>query len=225
MCPHQKITKRKGFMTKYLFTKIVERDLVRGQYVELYNFGEPFLHPRLEEFCTILTEKYVRVLISTNASVGHHKIEEILSNETVKLLVCLESLDSGVYKAMTGGHLGRVLDFLDQAKEHRLYGDQVTILVVETSMNRGHSDSIRRVYGEDFPVVRRLSDSFGGSVNDDLVFDGEGDQPVRRLPCVYPFVNCAVDWDGSVGWCCFDYNVDGPYGYLDKNSLHNHPDV
>ncbi len=219
MCPHHKISKPKGYMIEELFTTIVGRDILPGQYVELFNYGVPFLHPRLVEFCEILRKKNVNVLISTNCSVAYHKIEDVLSNENVRILACLESLDHDIYHKMTGGNLNSVLEFIELAKKHRRFRDQVTILTVETYLNRGHSELVRKGYGDEFPVVRRLSDSFGGNIDDSIVFDGEGDKPVNRVPCVFPFVNCAVDWDGKVGWCCFDYDTPIPYGDLNDNSL------
>lgn len=218
MCPYGKITKPKGYMNEWLFTKIVDRDLVRGQYVELFNFGEPFLHPKLIECCGILRDKNIKTLISTNASVGHNDLRGVLSNDNVSMLLCLESLDENVYKTITGGRLQDVLKFIDVARDYRLNGNQVTILVVESIYNRGHTEAVREKY-RDFPVVQRLSDSFGGSVDEDIVFEGAYDKPVKRVPCIFPFVNCVVDWDGEVGFCCYDYDVGRPYGNLNDNSL------
>jgi len=219
ICPHNKITKPKGFMSEELFTTIVDRDMLPGQYVELFNYGEPFLYPWLADFCRILGEKDIQALISTNCSTGHNKVRDVLSNRNVRMLLCLESLDSDIYRRITGGRLGKVLEFIDLVYTHRSFDGQVTILTVESQLNRDHSEKVRDVYGDKFPVVCRLSDSFGGNIDDRIVFDGEGDRPVARVPCIFPFVNCAVDWDGKVGWCCFDYNTPVPYGDMNDNSL------
>jgi len=219
MCPHDKITKQKGLMDPELFNTIVKRDILPGQYLELFNYGEPFLHPKLVEFCKTLQDKNVDTLISTNCSVGHDKLKGVLYNENVRLLACLESLDPVVYQRITGGRLDKVLQFIELARRYARFDDQVTILVVETQLNRGHSEEIREEYEDEFLVVRRLADSFGGNIPDSIVFDGEGDNPVQRVPCAFPFVNCAVDWDGKVGWCCYDYNTPKPYGDLNHQSL------
>jgi len=220
MCPYSKIIRPKGFMDIGLVKIITDRDIKKGQYLELFNFGEPFLHPKIESIVEILSKKEVSILVSTNGSTGKEKLEKLLQYPKLKIQVALETLDEELYSKITGGGiLSKVLKFLDFSKKYRSSFEQVEILVVETKVNKNSIDRIKEYFSGDFPVIRRISDSFGGTIEKDLVLQNTLDKPVTRKPCIFPFLNCVVEWDGLVGWCCYDYNLEVPYGSLYENSL------
>lgn len=62
------------FISVDLFKKIIdhllyEKIIVRGQHISLYNWGEPLLHPDIEEIQSYLIKKSLHYYLSTNGSV------------------------------------------------------------------------------------------------------------------------------------------------------------
>jgi len=219
-CPYSKITYPQGYMSEKLFDKILDRDLEENSYIELFNFGEPFLHPKIGLFTQLLDQKNIHTLISTNGNVGHEKVEEVLGNTNIRLLVAIDSLRQEIYeKVRKKGDVEKVFKFIDLCEEYRQFDEQVKLLVVSTPFNQEYFDEVVEEYVDSFPVIKRPADTFGGEVSNEVSTHTVMDKPVERVPCVFPFINCCVEWDGSVSACCFDYNLELRYGNLKKNSL------
>jgi MoaA/NifB/PqqE/SkfB family radical SAM enzyme len=68
------LKKPKGFMPMNLFQKIIDKIALfqnpKSTNLYLYNWGEPLLHPNIEEILNIASEKHFKIFISSNLNVN-----------------------------------------------------------------------------------------------------------------------------------------------------------
>ena len=108
-CPHsiKETNVPKGSMTletfKSVFDKIIN-DTPSISHISLYSWGEPFLHPYLDQIINYVHEKNVAVALSSNLSIKFgDRIEKIIKSSPDYLKVSL----SGFYpKAYNNTHAG-----------------------------------------------------------------------------------------------------------------------
>lgn len=94
MCPQGNLERRsaergRGFMSVQLFERTMaflqERRFL-GEYVNLYNWGDPLLHPHLGEILDVCHAKHIKPIVSTNLSFPLQKVRE-MSRHPVELLI------------------------------------------------------------------------------------------------------------------------------------------
>jgi MoaA/NifB/PqqE/SkfB family radical SAM enzyme len=101
-----------------LFERVVshlsERGFI-GEYINLYNWGESLLHPRLGRILEICREKKLRPILSTNLSVPETLLEPLEDNEVELLLVSLSGFSKDTYGR---NHIGGDFDLVQRNLEN-----------------------------------------------------------------------------------------------------------
>lgn len=65
-CGQQAMTREKGYMSEEIFKKIVDECAEYSTPIRMIRWGEPFLHPKIFEFCEYAKSKGLWVHITTN---------------------------------------------------------------------------------------------------------------------------------------------------------------
>ena len=105
-----------------LYTRIL--DDLRGVLLLMlfWDWGEPFLHPRLADMIHSARKSYIRTVISTNGGVNNRpkEIEKLVLAQPDMVIVCVDGLTQAVYeKYRVGGRLEEVLCTVQRLVEAR----------------------------------------------------------------------------------------------------------
>lgn len=100
------------YMSQELFERGLRRLLQLGWItketkIELYNWGEPFLHPKLDEILHILTENGLRFCLSTNGSIYRKLPPDTLGNMEY-LMISIPGMSKDSYEKIHRLDMGTV---------------------------------------------------------------------------------------------------------------------
>jgi len=207
-CPTYDASRGRGMMSRELFTKILSDVREGGDAVAslgLSGGGEAVTHPDVIDFVALATEvPNIRgVHIATNGLGLTPKISrDLLAAGLSSLKISLDTNDS--------------LTFL---KYNRVDGyDEATENIREFFRIRSETGSQCRaeikvtLYKPDDEFVAAMREQWGG-IADNVRFTGlhnwlglrGKNSPVRRkTPCVIPWEEIQILWDGQITLCCFD---------------------
>jgi len=239
LCPTGAGTLRrtKGHMAFELYQQILEELDDSLERLMLYNYGEPFLHPRIFDMVALARRAEIHTRISTNGLVflraGH--ADDLISCGLNHLRVSLDGATEATYaQYRAGGRLEPILQgvqLLQQRKRERGRRRPVVELQFIAMRHNEH----------ELPAMRRIAEELGTPLRVKTV--GLGD--VRRDPtqqkwlpqdvslrryrerdgrlelahdirprfvCDHPWHRLVVNWDGLVTPCCYDPHGDYAFG-------------
>lgn len=99
-------------------------DSLRGSllFMLFWDWGEPFLHPKLPEMIEYAGRSGIRAIISTNGNVNcsDEKIEQLICARPSTVVVCVDGADQETYESYRcGGQLATVLQTIRRLVETR----------------------------------------------------------------------------------------------------------
>ncbi len=195
-CPSEKMTRQRGFMDPALAERAL-RGCKHLQYVYLYDWGEPLLHPELAGIIQMATRLGHRTFMVTNGTLLTPSLsEEIIRAGLSTICFSIDGLDD-VYTSLRGVDY-RVLEqnllgFLKMKEKHnpRL---RVEINYVVSADTEHQVERFKSVWAGKVDYI---------SFQPMLTYD-----EVRRVrPCRELWKGTLVVlWDGRVVACCVDYD-------------------
>lgn len=239
----------KGFMHIEMFERIVEKirreSPVANPQINLYNWGEPLLHPQLPTMIGILRGAGMRSYLSSNLNIKRG-LEAVIAAAPDELKISLSGFSQQTYsRAHARGNLELV-----QANM-RLVRDFADDYGVATKFWVGHH--IYRSNQQDMELVRRLCEELrfayhpiaafymplerlldvidgkpnprDGGILDDLLHKPGRDRQLAiarqrsgRFDCELRFNQTVINHDGTVALCCTVYDEPNMLGvsYLDE---------
>ncbi|MFC1514808.1 radical SAM/SPASM domain-containing protein [Candidatus Omnitrophota bacterium] len=195
MCPASKRMKRpKGFMNGELFRAIIDTnpDL---EFVFLFQWGEPFLHPKIFELTKYVSAKGIRTMITTNGTIFSDEIiEQILDCGLERLTFSIDGVAS-TYTRIRGfdydklkANISKLREFRD-FKKSNLKIDISMVVFEETEGDRDRLIQEWRDIADSIQFIPRLIPG------------------VRKSRCRELWRgNLTVLWDGKVVPCCVDFD-------------------
>jgi len=225
MCARQCMTRDKGFMDEDLFRAIIDETAPELTPIRLIGWGEPFLHPKIIDFCKYakvvkkitdikkLTEAETPLHITTNG--------QLITEKQMKELVNL-GLDSIVFSMQGATKEGyekmRVGSSYDKLEENikkliKIRGDKerpyIHISSTMTSETPQEVESFKKYW-------EGIVDSVGIGITQPVSAGNAGYTNYR--PCTEVFHKILIKWDGRVSPCCNDCNNDLVIGNIwEKN--------
>jgi MoaA/NifB/PqqE/SkfB family radical SAM enzyme len=207
--------------------------------VSLYGWGEPFLNRELPQMIEACTTRNILTLSSTNGQCIQ-TVEEalkVVDAGLTALTIALDGSTQEIYQSYRKGgdfeKVKRCVVNVEEAKARRgSHLPYTNLRVVATQYNQ-----------EDLPNVEKLAQelgvnmfsykSLGTLVNSEKFgnyepsadgmrrFEYEGSNRRRKplIQCPYPFRQPTVFWDGTVVGCEYDYDLEGPWGKVGKESF------
>jgi len=226
----------KGQMSFELYERILADLDGALTCVMLYNYGEPFLHPRILDMITRAQLAEIHTRISTNGLVFLRGIDadDLIASGLDHLRVSMDGATPETYNIYrVGGQLERVLEgirLLQQRKrELRQHKPVVELQFIVMRHNQHEIPAIRQI-AHDLGTRLRLKSVGLGDLKrgpdrrawlpDDrsLRRYDEHDGQIElaregRAPqvCDHPWHRLVINWDGQVTPCCYDR--DGTYEF------------
>ncbi|MGE4232301.1 MAG: radical SAM protein [Bacteriovoracia bacterium] len=229
----------KGFMAVDDFKKIIakiKREVGIVGHISLYSWGEPFLHPHLEEIIKHAHSEGIATAVSTNFSISNtQRVNSIVEANPDYLKISTSGFYPDVYNSThTGGNVNLVKSNLYRLKYLIERYNLSTFVDVNYHVYKNNFDkdlnkmqelcdelsfTLSPCYANLTPI-ERLVDLMEGRADAEtkkiadllLVSVDEGlkaTEEYRNLPCRFLTNQVNIHWDRSVPICCvtFDRNT------------------
>ncbi len=176
-----------------------------GEYlikVNLYFWGEPFLHPRLFDMISYASDRNIGTCVSTNFLIfSEQKAQKLLASGLDHLIICFDGVDQKTYESYRrGGSFAtfvKNMEILSRVrKERKIHPTFVDVQFLVFNYNRHQVHEARKMiepYGFDRFIPK---------------MDAEQTEPYdpkmfrSNVPCYWLWLVPTVSWDGTVTPCC-----------------------
>jgi radical SAM protein with 4Fe4S-binding SPASM domain len=207
------------------------------QFLLLWDWGEPFMHPELPEMVAYAAARDIRTMTSTNA----HFLEDeaylcrLFEAGLSTLIVAVDSLHDESYQTYRQhGSLSRAIQGLEKAvalKQKLGAATLINLRMVVMKHNQHEVDALRRLarrVGVDWFNVKTLNPSCGSTDMDATLvpedkryqrFAYEGKTGLRirqQVPCLRPTLMANIFSNGDVVPCCYDFDSSMKIGNVNE---------
>lgn len=231
MCPRQYMKRKVGFIDLQLFEKILKQSKFNSQIV-LHHFGDPLLHPKIEEILNICKKYKINSMFSTNpSSLTDKKIDQILNGGLDHLHISLDGATKHTYEKIRRGRadygiaIKNINNFLAEKNKRGLKKPYTVIAIIQMKETKDEINQFKKQWsgkkGIDKVEVKEFI-TWDGSMDKITQLGDEYSHKFKRkyyYPCFWPWGKITVTWDGKVVPCCFDYDAKVILGDLNKQTL------
>ena len=195
-CPtgNGRMTRKRGLMAEGLFRRVLETSRPL-QFVLLFQWGEPLLHPAFGRMATLARRLGARTFLTTNGTLLNDKrIGELLDAEVDRVTISVDG-DAKTHEAVRGIPLRRTeasLDRLLSERDRRGAKTRVDVSMVVAPETEGAAEAFTQRYRGRVDRVQKIL----------LLTEGR-----RRTRCREPWRGgLVVLQDGRVSACCVDHD-------------------
>lgn len=218
MCPHEKMTRKRGFMDFDFFKRLIDECSEKWQVeeVHLHGFGESLLEKNFHLKVAYAKKKGIKsIYIVTNGSLLSKEISRKL------ILAGLDKIKISFYGATKRTyervHVGlnfdkvvqNILDLFKERDETGRNNPSIYLQFLPQKENMHERELFRKKWSE------LIDESRGDSLLEYQLHNyGLGKKynvistHARRKTCLLPFDTIQILWNGDVVPCCFDFNAD-----------------
>lgn len=236
-----------GMMTEELYSKIVNECSQYGTSITLWNFGEPFLHPKIYEFIEEAATAGISVKVSTNGTAfySERRVDRLLSSGVHTVIVGIEGITEETHTKFR-----KRVNFNAMYKGLKYYKNQISesglpfkliiqMLAMDHNMHEiGEVQNLAKNLNASFELKTMNLEMVSGINYDDWLPEKEELRRYTRDPQSRKWVlksqmgqHCAniedgfagfvINWDGKVIPCCNDYQSTTIIGDLQHETIHD----
>ncbi len=236
LCPTGSGNKKreKGILALSNFKKIIDEI---GEYLYdlvLTNYGEPFLNPQILEMVCYAKERRISTRLVTNALlITDVSAAGIVNTGLDSIVISLDGIDQEVYSSYRiGGQLSKVIEavklIVEEKNKQKKSLPSIYLQFIITKHNEHQIEAVRDLAKElkvDHLIFKRICDLNGFpsdlsvlekflpsnpayrayKVEEGAIRWNTGKFDINFCPMAWNYP--AVNWDGSLFPCCFDYGT------------------
>ena len=223
------LQRAKGKMDFEDYKTVIDQIAPYAYVLELYNWGEPFLHPQIFDFIRYASERNIFVRLSSNMN----HLDQTMAEQTVEsgldaLIVSVDGATEATYQRYRRrGQLSRVVgnvELLVEAK--RQASSRLPHLVLRMLVNRYNEHEIEDTrqmalkLGVDvFTIGTLFIDTKDKAQAEEWLprdeqlsyYDYSTDEPQNIWHCADLWESMAINWDGGVSPCCWIQNAENDF--------------
>ncbi len=193
----------------------------------LYNWGEPFLHPHLADIVALFHRCRIFTSVSTNLNVAAtHRLTAVMDAGLDHLVVSLSGVSPEVYtRYHQGGDFSLVLadlrHLIAYKRRYKLRRPLIELKYLLFTFNRHEVPAFRRLAAGLGVDIARIVPA-GGPPEAKIAPGGDTTRslpPVFRPRCHQLWHAVVLHADGGVAPCCYLYFKADDFGELDRLSL------
>ena len=230
-CSRLIMKRSKGFMTEILFKKIVDECSQYNTPIRFTLWGEPFLHPKIIDFCRYVKSKILLLHITSNGLLIKESDMKSLINLGVDSIVfSFQGATKEQYEIMRNNNKYDRLK-MNVLKMVELRKDKLKpfIHISSTMINETEEElkkfikyweNIVDSVGNGRTNLSRLSAYYKGKEDFDFLREIETIKKGYRT-CVEVWQKLNINWDGKISCCCADYDNLMMVGDMNKDTLYN----
>jgi uncharacterized Fe-S cluster-containing radical SAM superfamily protein len=218
MCPvgQNQIMRQKGFMDFTFFEQTILPQLERigAKGIRFVRWGEPTLHPRFTEFLRLAKRQGFLVHFNTNGMLFDEELARFaITNEIDSIKFSFQGTNENEYERIRrGGRWDTMCKWIKYLSKQRGNGNYPRIEIGTTAAEI--SDKQRESFRKYFDgVVDTIS--FGKTRS----FGNDADR--GNNPKCWEFNKASINWDGTVSFCCADYDNMMLIGDLKVQTLYD----
>jgi MoaA/NifB/PqqE/SkfB family radical SAM enzyme len=229
LCPTgQHVRERAGGKMPYdLYLRLVDEIAGSVYFLNLYNWGEPLLHPQIFDMVKYAAGKGLSVRISSNLNrMTPEQARQMVESGLEELLVDLDGATQETYETYrVGGKLSLVTEHVRQIVEaKKQLKSPFPLITARTLVNRHNQSEIGQIESlawslgvdvfETAPIYVNLSrpDDVIRWLTDSSQQGTATRRPDRPRKCKYLWLNLTVSWDGGVFPCCWFHQKNYDFG-------------
>jgi radical SAM protein with 4Fe4S-binding SPASM domain len=233
MCPRREMTRPVGHMDLELFKKIIDEAQEYSEWIWLHLFGDPLLHPQIDQLIRYAKSKGIKTRISTNPNcLTEQKSRAIIDAGLDLIHIALDGVDNESYQSVRGKNahydqaLVNITRLVQIRKEMGLHKPIIRVAIIRMEKTKAHIDEFKRFWSDkgvdEIKVINYIT--WDGSVQRIIDFAGDSNlssaykNPIQRT-CLLPWLSVAIMWDGRVVPCCFDSDGKNVLGDLNHQTL------
>jgi len=226
LCPTGRGTLKRprGRMALADFKRIIDQVAEYAYFVDLYNWGEPLLHPDVFEMIAYASSGNISTKISTNLNVFDERMaKQVIESGLEELVVSLDGADQETYaRYRVGGSFDKVIQNLKiLIKQKELAKSPFPFITIRVLLMRYNENQI--------PLIKELGRQLGVNnvvIAPIMVNTGSPEDMEEWLPaneaysfyeyktrrnrtlqkvkaCPYLWQMCVISWEGGVSPCCW----------------------
>jgi radical SAM protein with 4Fe4S-binding SPASM domain len=227
MCPRVYMESSKGYMSMSLFRKIIDEISMHNNIALVPFFrGESLLHPEFIEMMKYVKPKKISpVQLTTNATLMTDDIARALIDIELDFIsFSVDSIDrQGYGKIRKGADLNEVLknieNFCEIRRQKGCDKPEIQVSVVKTDDTVDGLDDFIEFWQGRVDRVRVYEEHSGNGDYGSLRITGKTEVTEERKPCMKPFSDFVIYWDGSVALCNHDWDRKDAIGNVSQNSI------
>jgi radical SAM protein with 4Fe4S-binding SPASM domain len=247
LCPTgRKLMPSQGKMSPDTFRRIIDIFKDYAQWVGLYNWGEPLLHPDIFEMVQYIAKNNTRSMISSNFSVpfSESRAEEMIKARLSRLVVSMDGATRETYEQYrVGGNFDKVITNLHILAEAKLrknssLPDVVLQFIVfrHNEHEIGQIEALAKRVGArasitsaicDMGTVAETSPQEAAAKHGEWLpsnsnyrrYDELGNWLYNVDVCHSLWNTTVFRWDGEVFPCCLPYKDQDSFGNINENSF------
>lgn len=223
MCPRTVMTRKKEFMDKDLFCKIVDEihrfsRITPVTKVDLYRLGESTLHPDfgfMLDYIAKLDQPFPTQLATNGSRLDDQMIRKIMDSSLTYLVLSFNAQDADTYRDVTGGaELSHTVHVLRKLKQYRT--KRTPFVMLQFVEQEGTHDKLEDFVSEyiascDIVISSTLED-FGGQLKQNSSYVakyvlGEGEGGGREVCPRGIWRRAMIYVNGDVVPCICDINA------------------
>jgi len=236
-CPREKILDT-GYIEKSTFEKIIERvkEFQRRhpnepEKVNICGLGEPFLHPDIVDFISMLTKNKLFSSIASNGFlVNKEKSKKLIKSGLKEMFYSVSGIDE-LYSKIHKLDFNVVKDNILSFKKYAKNKCSVWILITKCEYNKSSIEELKNYWISQgiHKIVVWEENNRGGSYDNRkslLAGDAFLDEAVILLKnrnirpiCFTPFFDVFIGWNGLYYMCCNDFEKKFPLGSVFEYSI------
>lgn len=210
-------------------------------FIDFFNWGEPLLNPRIEEFIQLATSKRVVSTISTNLSLPltDARIRRIIESGLGEMIVSLDGASSETYEVYRRrGKFDLVCENMRRFVEAKRGMGSTSPLITWQFLVFGYNEheveqarAMASEIGVDRIVVRQAfldvdryplapeeKETIANWKPKTTLYQIETGGPEKiHSRCGWHYTSSAINWDGTVAPCCTVFEKQHDFGVLGKN--------
>jgi len=216
MCTVNTSMKRKqGYMDLALFKRVID-DNPQLEYILLFNYGEPLMHPKIFEMIEYAAERGIRPNVTTNGTLlKDDLIDKIVASKLDRITISIDGVGE-VYEKIRGTSYAKLEAKVNRLIEIRNATDSNLKIDLAVSVFEMNEDRIQELYDvwenkvDRFQLQPRMYLE-AGTAPAELKRTQRCDEVWRG--------NLIVLWDGTVVPCCYDSEGAMPVGDANTDRL------
>jgi radical SAM protein with 4Fe4S-binding SPASM domain len=238
LCPTGRgvLARPRGRMRVESLKKVIDEIAAYAYRVELYNWGEPLLHPEIFEMIEYVSRRRISVGLSSNLNYFDEDMaQDLVRSGLSQLVVSIDGATQASYSAYRQrGDLQAVVSNLEMLLETRRRLKQKTPFVIWRMLVGKHNE-------HEVEAVRGMAHAVGvdAFVTGTLIIDTRDSEQVEQWLPTDPSYSCynydqelrntwqcsdlwelmVVNWDGGVSPCCWLHDPQYDFGNVNQQTV------
>jgi len=226
-----------GKMTLENYKKIIDQITPYAYLVELYNWGEPFLHPQIFEMISYASTRKISVRMSSNLNY----LTQEMAQKTVEagldgIIVSVDGATQATYaQYRRRGNLAKVLNnirlLIDEKRKANCKTPFITLRMLINRFNEHEIEDLRSIaeeLGVDAFTTGTLFvdttdqtqiDTWLPTTEELSYYDYSAEKLENVWHCSDLWESVTINWDGGLAPCCWLHDKNNDMDNVFENSL------